>query len=182
MNKINAVVGILSDCNYDLLIEAWNDYCDNSNNGDETVYPMDSFNDLYCNTSPIDIVSMVEYTSFKSRDDYFAYDGYGRIESFDFITDYSRFDFSELAKYLIDNGDGNLSEDIDREGLISLMYDYMEIGDKINNKFNYDNAIDALNKFINENNYDVLTDDWDDITEEFIEYIHTDYNDEKDGE
>jgi hypothetical protein len=182
MNKIDAVVEILKEWKYDTLIEAWNEYCDNSNNGEESVYPMDSFNDFYCNMSPLDIVSMVEHTNFNSSDDYFAYDGYGRIESFDYITYYSRFEFSELAKYIIDNGDGDLSEDIDRDELISLMYDAMEIGDKIDNKFNYDIAIDALNKFIDENNYDALTDDWDDITGEFIEYIHTEYNDEEDDE
>lgn len=174
MNKIDAVVKILEEWKYDSLLEAWNEYCDNSNNGDEAIYPMDSFNDLYCNMSPIDIVSMVENTSFNSNDDYFAYDGYGRIESFDYVTYYSRFDFSELAKYIIDYGDGDLSEDIDRDELISMMYDAMDISSNI--------TLDVLNKFIDENNYDVLTDDWDDITGEFIEYIHTEYNDEENGE
>lgn len=174
MNKIDAVVEILKEWDDNSLVEAWNDYCDNSNNGDEAVYPMDSFNDLYCDMPPIDIVSMVEHTNFNSGDDYFAYDGYGRIESFDNITDYTRFEYSELAQYLIDNGDGDLSENIDRNELMSLLYDDMDISSDI--------ALDVLSKFIDENNYDVLTDDWDDITGEFIEYIHTDYNDEEDGE
>ena len=60
---------------------------------------------------------------------------------------------------------------------IVLFYNAM-IGDRIRNTFNYDVLLDILTKYIDENNIDILTDDWSKTEREFIEFLHTEYNEE----
>ena len=175
MTQRDAIVSILKDWDNTSLIDAWNEHCNNDGYSDERVFFMGEFNDFFCNMTPLDIVSMVEHTNFRTNDEFFAYDSYGRLVSFDYIEDYSCFDYDQLADYFINNGDDN-TDDVDRDELTSLFYDAMEIGDRSSNSFNYDVLLDILTKYIEDNNIDILTDDWDEVAGEFIEFLHTDYN------
>ena len=179
--KIDAVIQILRDWNNSDLINAWNEYCDDKGSSDNRVYMMCEFNDFFNHLTPLDIIEMVEHTTFYTNSDYFAYDNYGRLVSFDDVEDYYCFDFTELAEYLTENGDNN-TEEVDRDELLSLLYDAMEIGDRTSNSLNQDVLMNVLEKFIENNDHDILTGDWDEITGEFVEYLHTDYNEDNEEE
>ena len=172
MSKIDAIVDILENVwdNEDV-INAWNEK-DDKHSSEEHIYYMDSFNELYDGTDPLDIVDIVKGRDFCTSDDYFAYDGYGRIESFSNLEDYSRFDYEELAEYLAESGDSDLFTTIDRDTLLSWFIDEY---------FPYDETLeDTIRNIIDDCGFDMLTDDWDVIDQEIRERTNADESDDDD--
>ena len=48
-----------------------------------TYYPMESFDEVMSNGTPSEIARMIWYGKFNPNDEYFRFDAYGNLESFD---------------------------------------------------------------------------------------------------
>lgn len=93
------------------LIELHNEYCDNVNDYDNRFISMWDFDEEMRYNSPSDIAQMICYGEFNPNDDYFKFDGYGNLKSFDSwnVSDYIELD--EIARYCInDDEDFNMDE------------------------------------------------------------------------
>ena len=165
MNKIDAIIDIIkSNWSTDELVDAWNLRCEKKGYMDEFIENMSSFDEMFQNLSPLEIIDKVRGCDFCTGDDYFAFNGYGNPESFSYIEDYSRFSYDELAEYLADNGD-SLTKEVDSDELLAYFVEEYFDDD--------DNVRDILSTIIEEGDepFDLLMDDWDDLFEAFKNII-----------
>lgn len=156
MNKIDAIIDIIkSNWSTDELVNAWNLRCEKKGYMDEFIENMSSFDEMFQNLSPLEIIDKVRGCNFCTGDDYFAFNGYGYLESFSYAEDYSRFSYEELAEYLVDNGD-SLTTNVDTDKLLeSFVYEY----------YDFDQIKQTIETYMEDNTFDLLMDDWDDLFE-----------------
>lgn len=87
------------------LVSAWNSYCSESDRYDDMVYENDEY-DLDTELegrSPYDILCRAYYGDFNLRHDYFWWNGYGNLVSFNFADDeQSPIYIPEMVDYVID--------------------------------------------------------------------------------
>ena len=165
MAKIQAIIDIIkTNWSTDELVNAWNLRCEKKGYMDEFIENMSSFDEMFQNLSPLEIIDKVRGCNFRTEDDYFAFNGYGNPESFSYVEDYSRFSYDELAEYLIDNGD-SLTKEVDSDELLAYFVEEYFDDD--------DNVRDILSTIIEEGDepFDLLMDDWDDLFEAFKNII-----------
>ena len=166
MNKIGAIIDIIkSNWSTEELVEAWNFRCDITNCVDERIESMGFFNEMFQHLPPLEIIDKVKGCNFCTGDDYFAFNGYGNLESFSYIEDYSCFSYEELAEYLVDYGDG-LTANVDTDELLeSFIYEYFD------NYDNFDQIKQTIETYMEGNTFDFLMDDWDDLNEDILNCI-----------
>lgn len=179
MNKIDAIIDIIkSNWSTDELVNAWNLRCEKKEYMDEFIEDMSFFDEIFQNLSPLEIVDKVRGCNFRTEDDYFAFNGYGNPESFSYIEDYSRFSYDELAEYLADNGD-SLTKNVDTDELLeSFIYEYFD-------NYDFDQIKCVIETYMENNTFDLLMDNWDDLNEDILNYIEEEglgSNDEEDDE
>lgn len=164
MTKIDSIVNILKNywSNGDL-ISLWNDYCDKHRCDDYIIEDMSLFDDLFGDMSPLDIVRRVQYGDFRPDDDYFAFNGYGNLVSFNDLSDYGPFSYEELAEHLVDNGDGDFEVDTD------MLQDYFI--EEYFADMEWTEITALIDKISEEEPFDLLMDDWDDLAEIVREHI-----------
>ena len=179
MNKIDAIIDIIkSNWSTDELVNAWNLRCEKKGYMDEFIENMSSFDEMFQNLSPLEIIDKVRGCNFCTGDDYFAFNGYGNLESFSYIEDYSCFSYEELAEYLVDNGD-SLTTNVDTDELLeSFIYEYFD-------HYDFDQIKCVIETYMENNTFDLLMDNWDDLNEDILNYIEEEglgSNDEEDDE
>lgn len=179
MNKIDAIIDIIkSNWSTDELVNAWNLRCEKKEYMDEFIENMSSFDEMFQNLSPLEIIDKVRGCDFCTGDDYFAFNGYGNPESFSYAEDYSRFSYEELAEYLVDYGD-SLTTNVDTDELLeSFIYEYFD-------NYDFDQIKCVIEAYMEDNTFDLLMDDWDDLNEDILNYIEEEglgSNDEEDDE
>ena len=179
MDKIQAIIDIIkSNWSNNELVDAWNLRCDESNYMDDRIEYMDTFDELFCGLKPSEIAEKVYRRDFRTGDDFFAFNGYGNLESFSDVEDYSRFSYEELAEYLAENGD-SLTTDIDTDELLeSFIYEYFD-------HYDFDQIKCVIETYMENNTFDLLMDNWDDLNEDILNYIEEEglgSNDEEDDE
>jgi hypothetical protein len=164
MTKIDSIVNILKDywSNGDL-ISLWNDYCDKHRRDDDTITDMSLFDDLFGDMSPLAIVRRVKYGDFRPDDDYFAFNGYGNLVSFNDLSDYGPFSYEALAEYLVDNGDGDFEVDTD------MLQDYFI--EEYFADMEWTEITALIDRISEDEPFDLLMDDWDDLAEIVKEHI-----------
>lgn len=94
------------DCNY--IIGIYNEFCDENNDSDARIYTMDELDDMLDSKTPTQILMMMHFGNFNPMDEYFRFDGYGNLESTDFLEDWINLD--DIIDYIIDNND-SLNDD-----------------------------------------------------------------------
>lgn len=84
------------------LAELWNEFCEENNYPDDEIYNNDiEMMDEFFNSIADFFRAMGEYSE---HDDFFAFDGYAVLNSFDRLTSpYSPVDFGLLAEWLADD-------------------------------------------------------------------------------
>lgn len=178
MDKIQAIIDIIENWSNDELVNAWNLHCDKKGDMDERIENMCFFDELFQHLSPTEVIDKVKGCNFCTGDDYFAFNGYGNLESFTDVSDYSRFSYGELAEYLVDNGD-SLTTDVDTDELLeSFIYEYFD-------HYDFDQIKCVIETYMEDNTFDLLMDDWDDLNEYILNYIEEEglgSNDEEDDE
>ena len=165
MEKIQVIIDIIkNNWSNEEIADAWNFRCDEKGYMDERIEYMDTFDELFCNLKPSEIAEKVYRREFCTGDDFFAFNGYGNLESFSDVDDYSRFSYSELAEYLVDNGD-SLTTDVDTDQLLeSFIYEYF-------NHYDFDQIKCVIETYMENNAFDLLMDNWDDLNEDILNYI-----------
>ena len=179
MEKIQAIIDIIkNNWSNEEIADAWNLRCDKKDYMDERIEYMDTFDELFCNLKPSEIAEKVYRRDFCTGDDFYAFNGYGNLESFSDVEDYSRFSYEELAEYLVDNGD-SLTTDVDTDELLeSFIYEYF-------NHYDFDQIKCVIETYMENNTFDLLMDNWDDLNEDVLNYIEEEglgSNDEEDDE
>jgi hypothetical protein len=124
---------------------------------------MSLFDDLFGDMSPLAIVRRVKYGDFRPDDDYFAFNGYGNLVSFNDLSDYGPFSYEVLAEYLVDNGDGDFEFDT------VLLQDYFVKEYFADMRWTEITAL--IDKISEDEPFDLLMDDWDDLAEIVREHI-----------
>lgn len=165
MDKIQAIIDIIkSNWSNNELVDAWNLRCDESNYMDDRIEYMDTFDELFCGLKPSEIAEKVYRRDFRTGDDFFAFNGYGNLESFSDVEDYSRFSYEELAEYLAENGD-SLTSDVDTDELLEFfIYEYFD-------HYDFDQIKCVIETYMENNTFDLLMDNWDDLNEDILNYI-----------
>lgn len=88
------------------VIDLWERYCDENNCVDDGIYNNDSMtiNDFFVG-SPYDAILSVVLGDWRSADNYFRFNRYGNIESFNYWNDdNSPIDLDALVDWLADDG------------------------------------------------------------------------------
>ena len=165
MDKIQAIIDIIkTNWSTDELVKAWNLRCEKKGYMDELIEDMSFFDEMFQNLSPLEIVDKVKGCNFCTGDDYFAFNGYGNPESFSYVEDYSRFSYEELAEYLVDNGD-SLTTNVDTDELLeAFIYEYFD-------SYDFDQIKQTIETYMEDNTFDLLMDDWNDLNEDILNYI-----------
>ena len=164
MGKLETIISIINVWPDSELVNAWNILCDNTDKKDNHIENMESFNEKFQHLSPLEVLEMVRGCEFGTRDDYFAFDKNGNIESFSEIADYSCFSYYELAEFLVDNGD-RLARDVDTDELLeSFILDYFS-------NYIFYQIKNTIEVYMENNAFDLLMDDWDVLSEDIRHYI-----------
>ena len=77
------------------LLHAWQIRCDEFNYMDDEIFHMDDFNELMNGFEPIYISMRIFYGDFSPNHDFFKFNGYGNLESSNYLSDF--IDLEELA-------------------------------------------------------------------------------------
>jgi hypothetical protein len=174
MNKINAIVDIIDNWETHDLVTAWNERCEEQDLYDERIEDMYSFDELYDGMKPTEIADMLHNASFSTGDDYFEFNRHGNISSFSYVSDSDWFDMDELAEFIAENGLRN----VDIDELIDELTDTF-----IEEHFEDDDIDDdTIKDIICENDYSVLSDDWDELETLIRECLSGDKDGEDDDE
>lgn len=177
MDKIQAIIDIIKNhwLNEEI-VDAWNLRCEKKGDMDEFIENMSFFDEMFQHLSPLEIIDKVKGCNFCTGDDYFAFNGYGNLESFSCVEDYSRFSYEELAEYLADNGD-SLTADVDTDELLEyFIYEYFD-------NYDFDQIKQTIETYMEDNIFDLLMDNWDNLNEDVLNYIEEEglnSNDKKD--
>ena len=124
--------------------------------GDDRIYSMDELDDLLCDRKPSEVLQMVD-NDFNYFDNYFYYDGYGRLCSTDEKRYFEYFDYSDVFEKLVDDYGQVFSH--------SYGHDYFELFDDVYSMSSWDE--DKIQDYMNDGHYDYLFVDnnnffWDD--------------------
>lgn len=106
MTRYEKIRAALDELSAEEKIALHNDYCD----GDDYIFSMDEFDEIMDGRTPSDIAGRIFYGKFNPWDDYFQFNGYANLESFN---DYNVDDYvflSDIATYM-DRNDESLGVD-----------------------------------------------------------------------
>ena len=157
--KFDIIVSLLKEFEVDILVNLWNEYC-NESNPDDYIYENEesTLNEMF--SSVDEALRAAYYGEYRYGDEYIMFNAYGNLVSFpDYKDDVlEHIDISSLADYVIENGCSELSE---------VWYEDIEEGfvDYANEKFNDRTfTVDDIPY-----GTDLVTEDWDDVIEEIID-------------
>ena len=106
------LVQLLADMADSELRYVFNNYCEKSGYDDDFIEDMDNFDEIF-QGSAWDAVRAAYYGDFRPTDNYFKFNGYGNLVSFDYIdSPESPFDAEQVADYIIENDDDLDNSDI----------------------------------------------------------------------
>lgn len=122
------IIEVLENLSDDDVMDIWNDELYPYDNN-EHVFEMSEINDiLSINYTPLEIIEMVQNGKFCICDDYFAFDDYGNLISFNDISD--KIDLYAIADYAINMEEDFCNDEIER--ILNGNYDneYEEEGEE----------------------------------------------------
>ena len=111
MKKRKKLVDYINSMGVEEKIELHNTYCDAVNCMDDCIYAMDELDEILEGRTPTDILSMGFYGGFRPQHDFFWFNGYGNLETADFVTDMPTF-ASEIADYILSEKDSLGNDEI----------------------------------------------------------------------
>ena len=172
--QLNQVIEQLKEMNISDIVNIYNDYADM--NRYEIVYnnDEDTINELF--DSPWSAISLSNHDGYRDYDDYFTYNGYRLMSSFNCIDDEnSPIDIEELAQWLINEdkladydisvttlddmlasiGD-NISDD---ENLLNKVLHYIHLNPiTVGNEHSFDEKVNVAMEVVSSFNYEKLND------------------------
>ena len=100
MRTVESIKKWLESLSGSELIGLWNEYQSNNGYEGEINYNDDEFFEIYFSKA-IDAVRAVSYGDYRYTDEYVKFNGYGNLESFNYLD--SEIDFDELAENILEN-------------------------------------------------------------------------------
>lgn len=112
MTRYEKIKAAIEEMNTAEVIDLHNRYCDENNDPDDTIYSMEDFDELMSGQKPWEIARATYFGKrFNPCDDWFRFNGYGNLESFDFAPGCNSGVYpSDIADY-IDRSDDALDND-----------------------------------------------------------------------
>ena len=118
MEKKQKIVDYINSMNDEEIIELHNLYCEAAECEDDRIYSMYELDELLEGRTPTDILSMGFYGDFRPQHDFFWFNGYGNLESADYITNMPIYAI-DIANYILSNedslGNDEIQEILDEE-------------------------------------------------------------------
>lgn len=106
------IIEVLENLSDNDVMDIWNNELYPYDN-DEHVFEMSEINDILSNNyTPLEIIEIVQNGKFYSCDDYFAFDDYGNLISFNDI--YGKADLYIIADYAINMEEDFCNDEIER--------------------------------------------------------------------
>lgn len=113
MTKYERILDALNNMDTSDIVSVWNEYCSTNGNMDDYVYSMGDFNELMGDRDAWEVARACFYGDFRPCDDYFRFNVYGNIESFDtWEEETSPISAEDIAEYCAENNDALYSDDI----------------------------------------------------------------------
>lgn len=101
-NTFDAVLEHLKGLDESELLTIHNEYCQQANYTDDEVFYNDNeFFEMYFADKVLDAIRAVCYGEYEYTDEYVKFNGYGNIESSNYLDDL--IDIDELAQYVLEN-------------------------------------------------------------------------------
>lgn len=112
MTRFEAIENVLQEMSTQDIVAIHNSYCDSSNNMDDWIYNMEEFDEIMSGVSPWEIARSCYFgEDFNPCCDYFRFNGYANLESFDFAPGGNSGIYTyDIAKY-IDRNEESLGND-----------------------------------------------------------------------
>ena len=79
--KVEAIRNIIEEMDESDAVALHNEWCYETNNYDDEIFEMESFDEICDGMTPINIALKISYGDFNPSHDYFRFDGYGNFES-----------------------------------------------------------------------------------------------------
>ena len=111
MEKRKKLVDYINDMKTEEIVELHNSYCEAAGYEDDRIYSMYELDELLEGRTPTDILSMGFYGDFRPQHDFFWFNGYGNLESADYIADMPIY-ASDIADYILSAEDSLGNDEI----------------------------------------------------------------------
>lgn len=110
MTRYKAIKEVLEEMSSSDIVAVHNAYCDSCNYMGNHIYNMEEFDEIMGNMEPRKIAIACFYGDFCPAHDYFYYNGYGNLESFDYVGDNDPISIDDIAAY-VDSEEDTLNSD-----------------------------------------------------------------------
>ena len=118
MEKREKLVDYINSMKTDKIVDLHNRYCEAAGYEDDRVYSMYELDELLEGRTPTDILSMGFYGDFHPQHDFFWFNGYGNLESADYMT-YMPIYAEDITNYILSKedslGNDEIQEILDEE-------------------------------------------------------------------
>ena len=109
--KRQKLVDYINSMNDDEVIELHNSYCEAAGCEDDRIYSMYELDELLEGRTPTDILSMGFYGDFRPQHDFFWFNGYGNLQTADYVTNMPIFAI-DIANYILSEEDSLGNDEI----------------------------------------------------------------------
>ena len=162
--KYNEFMNQLNVCDDYKLLNAWRNYVQDSARYDDEIFDMDSIDEILENYKATDILRMAKYGDFDISHNFFEFDGYANLHSFNYISDSNHYYITDLTKYYTEDNREDASEIFDEDECIQAflnMYKEMEYPPIDDNE---------LIEYLSSEHF-LIDDDWDVVLEDVLENL-----------
>ena len=111
MEKRQKIVDYINSMNDDEIVDLHNCYCDAAEYEDDRIYSMYELDELLEGRTPTDILSLGFYGDFRPQHDFFWFNGYGNLETADYIADMP-ISAIDIANYILSEEDSLGNDEI----------------------------------------------------------------------
>ena len=115
--KRQKLVDYINSMGIEEKIELHNSYCDAANCVDDCIYSMDEMEEILDGVDTWKLVDMMRYGNFDFQDDFWGFNGYGNLDSYDALE--LPIFASEIADYILSEkdslGNDEIQEILDKE-------------------------------------------------------------------
>ena len=109
--KIKKLVDYINSMNDDEIVELHNRYCEAAGYEDDRIYSMYELDEILEGRTPTDILSRGFYGDFRPQHDFFWFNGYGNLESADYMSG-TPICAEDIADYILSNEDSLGNDEI----------------------------------------------------------------------
>ena len=118
MQKKQKLVDYINSMKTEEIVELHNSYCEAAGHEDDRIYSMYELDELLEGRTPVDILCMSFHGSFNPHHEFFWFNGYGNLESADYLSG-TQVCADDIADYILlkedSLGNDEIQEILDKE-------------------------------------------------------------------